>query len=95
MAAGSNFDDLVMSLAIGCWLVEGGAGNSENAAAWMNAMLKSTGVSTRDVSTTMADITNMKPLVNPQIMGYGFQDKHRKAAAATAGQKYDFSWLFR
>jgi len=42
MAGKDSFDDLVMSLAIGCWLVEGNSGLSESAVAMAYAIMNAT-----------------------------------------------------
>jgi len=48
MASKDSHDDLIMSLAIGTWLTEGGTGNNDAGYAMAMAMLKATGVSSID-----------------------------------------------
>ncbi len=48
MASKDSHDDLIMSLAIGTWLTEGGTGNNDAGYAMAMAMLKATGVASID-----------------------------------------------
>lgn len=86
-----------MSLAIGCWLVEGGGAASEHAMAMTLAILKSTGVSRRDISQMPGGINEAQPLVNPNIRGINPHNVHRpiKPSQMRNADIADFSWLLK
>lgn len=97
MASKDSYDDLIMSLAIGCWLVEGGSALNQQQVELAYAMLKSTGVSRRDQSEMPGNIGDARPLVNPQIMGFNSHNVHRPRHASQVGQHdhSDFNWLLK
>lgn len=100
MASKDSYDDLIMSIAIGCWLVEGGDGISESAKAMSIAMLEATRLHRRDFTQMPGGINEAQPLVNPAIRG---QNAHSVFRPRDAGQVTsqnpmirdvsDFSWL--
>lgn len=96
MASKDSYDDLIMSLAIGCWLIEGGATTNNSATAMAYAMLKATGIDRRDVSAITGDINSVKPVVNHQITGYTSQNVHKpRDASEVIRGKFDYRWLFK
>jgi len=103
MAGKDSHDDLIMSLAIGCWLVEGGEGISEQAKAMAYAMLAATTVSRKDVNGLPGNINEAQPLINPNIRGINAQQSvyRPRDPSQTAPRNpmsrdaSDFSWLLR
>lgn len=102
MASKDSFDDLIMSLAIGCWLVEGGSGVSAEAVALQHAILAATGVSRKDVNSMPGGINEAQPLVNPNIRGMNANSAFRTRDAQQAAARnpfnrdlVDFGWLTR
>lgn len=99
MAAKDSFDDLIMSLAIGCWLVEGGTTSGQQDVAMAYAMLAATSRQARDQSTLPGNIQSAQPLVNPAIRGFNPHLVHRPqnpSRAQTRSEDHsDFTWLFR
>ena len=102
-AGKDSHDDLIMSLAIGCWLVEGGEGISEQAKQMAYAMLQATQVSCKDTNQMPGAINEAQPLVNPNIRGINAnQSVYRPRDATSQSQRSgltrdasDFSWLLR
>lgn len=101
MAGKDSFDDLIMSLAIGCWLVEGGEGISEQGRAMAYAMLEASRVHRKD-AINLGGINEAQPLVNPNIKGMNANSVYRpREASQVASQNpnlndvSDFSWLLR
>lgn len=68
-ASKDSYDDLVMSLAIGGWLLEGNGALGEQAKAMAYAILKATTVQRKDVNQMPGNINEAQPLVNPNIAG--------------------------
>jgi hypothetical protein len=102
MASKDSYDDLIMSLAIGCWLVEGGEGVNEQARAMAYAMLEATHVNRRDVNQMPGNINEAQPLVNPNIKGYNANSVYRPRDPSSLAPRSpyqrdvsDFSWLNR
>ena len=102
MAGKDSYDDLIMSLAIGCWLVEGGEGISEQAKQMAYAMLQATAVLRKDVNQMPGAINEAQPLVNPNIRGANAQSVYRPRDASQvqprnpmAREVTDFGWLLR
>mgnify|MGYP005834635533 CR=1 FL=1 len=101
-AGKDSHDDLIMSLAIGCWLVEGGEGINEQAKQMAYAMLAATGINRKDVNQMPGRITEAQPLVNPNIRGYNAQSVFRPRDPSQV-QKHnpflrdvsDFNWLMK
>lgn len=96
-ASRDSHDDLIMSLAIGMWLVNGGSTVSEQGREMAMAMLKATCVNRRDTNLMPGDIGSVQPLVNPSIKGLNAQNVHkpRDASQINHGGASDFSWLLR
>lgn len=97
MASKDAYDDLIMSIAIGCWLLEGNAGLNGHAVAMALAMGKATMVSRRDTSQLPGKINTVQPLVNPQIRGMNPSNVHRPRDPASIrhADVSDFSWLMK
>lgn len=102
MAGKDSHDDLIMSLAIGCWLVEGGEGVSEQAKQMAYAMLAGTGTTRKGIYEMPGGIHEAQPLVNPNIRGVNAQSVYRPRDVFQV-QKHnphlrdvsDFSWLMK
>lgn len=101
MPGKDSHDDLIMSLAIGCWLVEGGEGISEQARAMSYAMLQATHVKKKDIDAMPGGINEAQPLVNPSIRGFNAQGPYGARTAVRprtgsllARDATDFRWLF-
>lgn len=96
MASKDSYDDLIMSLAIGCWLVEGGSSLNGQQTAMAYAMLKATGVERRDMSVISGDMNSVQPVTNYQITNYTPQNVHRPRGPEHPGYgRFDFRWLFK
>jgi hypothetical protein len=96
-ASKDSFDDLIMSLAIGCWLVEGNSGLNDQATAMSYAILKATTLSRRDASQMPNDVNVIQPLINPQIKGLNPHIAHRPRHSSQVRNSdlSDFTWLYR
>lgn len=100
MAGKDSWDDLVMSLAIGCWVVEGNASLSKQATDMSYAILNATHVDRKSINNMPGNINEAQPLVNPNIRGmnahsvYKPQDRS-KIAPRNPYQRFvtDYSWL--
>lgn len=97
MASKDSYDDLIMSLAIGLWLVEGGTALNQQQVAMAYAMLKATGVEHRDSRDLPRGVNQVQPLVNPQIRGHNPHLVHRARhpSQTRAADHSDFSWLYK
>lgn len=102
MASKDSYDDLIMSLAIGCWLVEGGTGISEQARAMAYALLGATRMHKKDLNQMPGNINEAQPLVNPNIKGYNQHSVYRPRDPSHALPRSpysrdisDFSWLHK
>jgi len=67
MASKDSHDDLIMSLAIGAWLVEDGSGANESAMAMAYAMLKATGISRRELNEIPNGPNSASPYISPSL----------------------------
>jgi len=96
-AANDAHDDLILSLAIGTWLTNGGTSLSEAAIAMAYAMMKATKIERRDISQMPGDIQSAKPLVNPNIRGYNAQNVYKPVDPSMVKHAdiSDFSWLLK
>lgn len=96
MASKDSHDDLIMSVAIGAWLVIGTSNGSENAMNIANAILKATTLLRRD-SSELPRINEVKPVPNAQIQGFTPDSfaKPRDATTIKVNDVSDFSWLYR
>ncbi len=102
MAGKDSHDDLIMSLAIGCWLVEGNAGVGGHATAVAYAMMEATRLHRKDFSQLPGNINEAQPLVDPNIRGQNAQSvfRPRDPSQAAPGNPMlkdvsDFNWLLR
>lgn len=99
MASKDSYDDLIMSLAIGLWLVEGGNVVGQQNVAMAYAMLAATSRQSRDQSQMPGQINTAQPLVNPAIRGFNPHLVHRPQNPSTAQTRSedhsDFRWLYR
>lgn len=97
MASKDSYDDLIMSLAIGCWMIEGGGTINQHQQAMAYAILAATGVSRRDHSQLPGKIQTAQPLVNPAIRGFNPHTVHRPRDVSQVRNNdiSDFSWLYR
>lgn len=96
-ASKDSFDDLIMSLSIGTWLIEGSSGISERDHAMSNAILQATQISRRDSNSMPGGVNSIKPLVNPRITGFDPRNVHKPIDPAQVkhADVSDFSWLYR
>ena len=102
MAGKDSHDDLIMSLAIGCWLVEGGEGISEQAKQMAYSMLEATRIHKKDMGGLPGGIDEAQPLVNPNIRGYNAQSVYRPRDPSQVQKQNpflrdvsDFNWLMK
>jgi hypothetical protein len=99
-ASKDSYDDLIMSLAIGCWLVDGSSGVSEQDREMMYALLNATKVDRRDINKLPGGINDAQPLVNPNIRGMNAHSVYRPQDASQVSPRNpyqreisDYSWL--
>jgi len=97
MASKDSFDDLIMSLAIGCWLIEGETRDNQSGLEMAYAMLGATGIEQRPAANGFDKIQSTQPLVNPSVIGLNPQNVHRpRDASQIKGRDgSDFSWLYK
>lgn len=96
-AAKDGFDDLIMSLAIGCWLIEGGSAHTVQQQAMAYAMLQATGVRRNTNASLNIDVVIPPMQVAVGVGGQAVQAaRNRERMLRTAyGGRYDISWLYR
>jgi hypothetical protein len=96
-AAKDAHDDLIMSIAIGSWLVVGDGSHSEQGLSMAMAMLKATSVGNRGMDTLPGGINDVKPVPNPHIQGFTPYNVHkpRNPENVRHTSATDFSWLFK
>lgn len=100
MASKDSYDDLIMSLAIGCWLIEGGNTLSQQAIAMSWAILNATKVERKDMNQMPGDLQGAQPIVNPSIRGINIYNANTKNQSPIQQQQKqqdasDFSWLYK
>ena len=104
MASKDSHDDLIMSLAIGAWLVEDGSGVNDSATAMAYAMLKATGISRRELSEIPNGPNTVQPYIRPGLRNginqhnvYKLRepDKVDHIDSDSRAALSDFSWLYR
>lgn len=104
MASKDSHDDLIMSLAIGAWLVEGGTGVNESAMAMAYAMLKATGISRKELSEIPNGPNTAQPFVSPSLRAanginpqnvYKLRDPSTVKHINAEHHVSDLSWLYR
>ena len=92
-------DDLILSLAIGIWLTNGGSAINEQGKEYAMAMLKATKLDRRDTNQMPGDIASVQPLVNPNIKGHSYNPQNVYKPKDPSQVKHtdvsDFSWLLR
>lgn len=90
-------DDLIISLAIGTWLVAGDGGYSEQGMNMAMAMLKATQRGNRSFSDLPGGINDVKPVISTHAMGYTPQQvaKPRDPSRVKHADVSDFSWLYK
>lgn len=101
-AGKDSHDDLIISLAIACWLVQGAGGVSEQARATAYAMLAATNVHRKGVEHMPGGINEAQPLVDPNIRGINANSVYRTLDGSRTSPRNpfarsvsDFSWLTR
>lgn len=101
LAGKDSHDDLIMSLAIGCWLVDGSSNVGEQAIAMSKALLQATTVMRRSVLDMPGGLDEAGPIVNPSIRAANVQSVYRPRDARMASRPHaprgvvDFGWLLR
>jgi hypothetical protein len=99
LAGKDSYDDLILSLAIGCWLVAFGEGIREQDKAMAYAILEATRVNRKDINQMPGNINEAQPLVNPNIAGINAysvmrpRNPHELTRSPYAKMVSDFSWL--
>jgi len=100
-AGKDSYDDLIMSLAIGCWMVEGNSGLSENVIAMSYAILNATKVHSKDINQMPGNVNEAQPLVNPNIKGVNAFSVYRPRDPSQVAPHSpmlkdvaDFRWLY-
>lgn len=90
-------DDLIISLAIGTWLVAGDGGYSEQGMNMAMAMLKATQRGNRTFAELPGGINDVKPVISTHAMGYTPQQvsKPRDPSQVKHADISDFSWLYK
>ena len=90
-------DDLIMSLAIGAWLVSGENAHSEQSMSMAYAMLKATAVGNRSIDSLPGGMNTVKPVPNPHMNGTLPQQyvKPRDPSQVRNADVSDFSWLYK
>lgn len=95
-ASRDSHDDLIISIAIAVWLVNGDSCVNEQASAMAYAMLKATKVERRH--DMPGNINSVKPLINPSIRGLNQyrNDKNKSLDSPDTKQTdiLDISWLY-
>lgn len=93
MASKDSHDDLIMSLAIGSWIVGGGAGQSASGLDYTIAMLNATCVSRRDAAELPMAVS-LTGAQQARIMS-SMQRSAPGARPAAAFNPLDYAWLIR
>jgi len=101
-ASKDSYDDLIMSLAIGCWLVSGANGLSQSAIDMSYAILSASCVSRRTIDSMPGNINEAKPLVSPNLLGMNAHSMYRPrdlsgvpSSSPITRSVSDFRWLLR
>ena len=95
-AAKDAHDDLIISIAIGAWLVSGDSSHNEQGMAMAYAMLKATQRSGRGIEELPGGINDVRPVPNPHIHGFtpDNSQKAKKNNDDKTASITDFSWLY-
>jgi hypothetical protein len=96
-AARDSHDDLIMSLAIGCWLTSGEGNFAAGSANLAYAMLKATSRGNRGINELPGGINEVRPVPNPHMQGFTPQSfaKPRNPSDIRHVDVSDFSWLMK
>ena len=96
-ASKDSHDDLIMSIAIGSWLVSDDVGSSEQSMAMAMAMLKATFKSSNSIDTLPGGMNDVKPVQKHQITNYDSSQvaRPRDASQIKNADVSDFSWLYK
>jgi len=96
-AAKDAHDDLIMSVAIGSWLVAGDSGYNEQGMNMAMAMLKATQKGNHSYADLPGGINSVRPVISTHSMGYTPQQimKPRDSSEIKHADVTDFSWLYR
>jgi len=92
-----NHDDLVLSLAIGCWILEGSTAINKHQHALTVAMLQSTQLSRKDSSQMPNEVNSIKPLTHYQqaIKSPNMMNRPINHSQVRNLDISDFRWLLR
>jgi hypothetical protein len=101
-ASAESYDDLVLSAAIGVWLVSDVTSLPADDKEMLYAMLRASSLERNSQSTTLSKVNEVKPFVSPAIMGSNpnsvyhprsseFAQKQRPGAQGL----FNFNWLLR
>lgn len=95
MAAKGAFDDLVMSIAIGSWMLDGGGGTNKDAASTAMAILQATSVNRKMATEMPNEVNTIKPLVSPYVAAANpyLASRPRHASQVRSQDRSDFRWL--
>lgn len=89
-----SHDDLIMSLAIGAWIVGGSFKTNSTDMSHAIAMLKATSMQSNSSNTIFSHVNEVKPLTNSQIMMSDPKNVYKpKDASSVDNVNDDFSWL--
>lgn len=90
-------DDLIISLAIGCWLASGAGAPNDKSMTMAYAMLKATQRGNRTFDELPGGINDVKPVFNQHMRGFTPQQlsKPRDASDVRGIDLTDFSWLYK
>jgi len=96
-AAKDAHDDLIISLAIGCWLASGAGAPNDKSMTMAYAMLKATQRGNRTFDELPGGINDVKPVFNQHMRGFTPQQlsKPRDASDVRGIDLTDFSWLYK
>lgn len=99
MASSDSHDDLVISIAIGCWLIDGGTRN-ESSSELARAMLRATTKGEGTRVNQLRGLDQIKPIVNPNLVGSNPQSVYRprdpaqiKKLNPNVSSLNNFDWL--
>lgn len=97
MASRDSYDDLVMSLAIGGWLLDGNEKVNEGALEMTRALLRNNSMESVDRGHRFARIDDVRPLANPRSSLNHPKNvfRPRDASEVKHADLSDFSWLLK
>jgi len=96
-ASKDSFDDLVMSIAIGCWMIEGNSSANQHQAALAIAMLRGACVNRRDSSQMPNNVNSVRPVKNHHASAFNPHNIHRPKDSSQIHHTdiSDLTWLLR